>query len=379
MERNLDIDRLRAVAVVCTIYAHIQALWMWDTWFMDLIPFEKGLIGSIGVFLFFIISGYVISLTLMKKIDSALSGEIKKSQVIKSFFIKRLFRITPSCLLWVTLSYIGLYFIAPEYIKGNTEAALAAIFNVANIYQSLPSALPNNLSFYWSLSIEEQFYLIFPAFLILIKSYHNRVLLLIILFFLVLYAHPLIRSMFQIHGIIAGILLFIIANKFGASRFINQKLQTNKNLMFIVSAVMIICLPTLIPYIRINYGNSGFIFQAIFLFSLVVIACLNRNIIYPFRFMSGVISWIGDRSFVLYISHYPVIMMARQLIISYGDLVGVSYSKENNLIIFVIWLVINVTLAEISYVFFEKPLTKKGRGIAKSIESNDMHSKLSAT
>jgi len=124
MERNLDIDRLRAVAVVCTIYAHIQALWMWDTWFMDLIPFEKGLIGSIGVFLFFIISGYVISLTLMKKIDSALSGEIKKSQVIKSFFIKRLFRITPSCLLWVTLSYIGLYFIAPEYIKGNTEAAL---------------------------------------------------------------------------------------------------------------------------------------------------------------------------------------------------------------------------------------------------------------
>ena len=149
--------------------------------------------------------------------------------------------------------------------------------------------------------------------------------------------------------------------------------------MFIVSAVMIICLPTLIPYIRINYGNSGFIFQAIFLFSLVGIACLNRNIIYPFRFMSGVISWIGDRSFVLYISHYPVIMMARQLIISYGDLVGVRYSKENNLIIFVIWLVINVTLAEISYVFFEKPLTKKGRGIAKSIESNDMHSKLSAT
>ena len=153
--RRRDIQGLRALAVVVVILFHAG------------LPVPGGFI---GVDIFFVISGFVITAMLMR--EWADTGRLRFGQ----FYLRRFRRLTPALALMVSVTMIaGFFFLSP---LGPQETAaktgLGAMLIVANFviasttggYFDAP-AETNPLLNTWSLSVEEQFYLIFPALLAL--------------------------------------------------------------------------------------------------------------------------------------------------------------------------------------------------------------------
>ena len=156
--RRLDIQGLRAIAVLAVICYHAG------------LPVPGGFV---GVDIFFVISGFVITALLTRSLST--SGRIS----FREFYARRFKRLYPALALMVTatlvLSWLSLLFVSP--FSGQEETAItgvSAMLMAANIalgfltggYFDQP-AKDNPLLNTWSLSVEEQFYLIFPAALAL--------------------------------------------------------------------------------------------------------------------------------------------------------------------------------------------------------------------
>lgn len=164
------IDGLRAVAVLTVIVFHLNASWL------------PG--GFSGVDIFFVISGYVVTLSLLNRPPQRL-GEF-----LWEFYKRRFVRIYPALLfLLVTTSIIVTFFLPKFFVsKDIDQTAIFAFFGLSNFFLAFngssyfsPSTDFNPFVHTWSLGVEEQFYLIFP--LILFSYLLRRSKLLILLLF----------------------------------------------------------------------------------------------------------------------------------------------------------------------------------------------------
>ena len=167
MQYRRDIDGLRAVAVIAVVAFHTG------------IPGIGG--GFTGVDVFFVISGFLITGILLKELEE--HGRIDFAH----FYARRVRRILPNLLLVTTATLLaGLFILAPVLgeLQGAAKAALATILIVANHYYLYQSgdyfARPAEfepLLHTWSLSVEEQFYLVWPALMLggcLFLKRHDR-------------------------------------------------------------------------------------------------------------------------------------------------------------------------------------------------------------
>jgi peptidoglycan/LPS O-acetylase OafA/YrhL len=157
-----DIDGLRAVAIVPVVFYHA-----------GITPFQGG---YVGVDVFFVISGYLITSLI-------LSEMARREFTITGFYERRIRRIFPA--LFVLMGFtivIGWMILAPEDYKLLGQSVFATTFFASNIffwrhsgYFDVPaSELP--LLHTWSLAVEEQFYVFFPVYLLLISRFlrHRR-------------------------------------------------------------------------------------------------------------------------------------------------------------------------------------------------------------
>src|SRR3569833_1754592 len=161
MRRNPEIDALRGIAVLLVQLAHFRVLVPVDWAVYDVFKFEA------GVPLFFALSGAVISGTLIPQLNR---GE--NARAVAGFYVRRAYRILPLAYLWLGLGLLGtVYFNAHHHfgdLPANLYGAGAAVLNFANIAQSKVVIQGMGMfGAYWSLSLEEQFYLLFPLFLVL--------------------------------------------------------------------------------------------------------------------------------------------------------------------------------------------------------------------
>jgi peptidoglycan/LPS O-acetylase OafA/YrhL len=168
--KNRDIQILRAVAITYVIAMHWVPHFLGRFGSLDIVLTNYTALWS-GVDLFFCISGYVIAKSILRE---AVSGATFRDFVLP-FWMRRIFRLWPSAWLWAVLAVLlvcisdapGASFDAAA--RALSDAA-AAILNVANFhyYQCLPAHSCGSLTVYWSLSVEEQFYWIFPLLLLLL-------------------------------------------------------------------------------------------------------------------------------------------------------------------------------------------------------------------
>ena len=166
-----DIDGLRAVAVLVVIAFHVGVFHL------------SG--GYVGVDVFFVISGYLIS--------SIIFNEIAESRFsIPAFYERRIRRIFPALffLLFVLSGFAAVFLLPTELIKfGQSE--LASAFSCSNFYFWLHSGYFDHrnsdlLLHTWSLAVEEQFYILFPVFLFLVRKFFpGRLRLSVFILFLV--------------------------------------------------------------------------------------------------------------------------------------------------------------------------------------------------
>ena len=151
-----DIDGLRAIAVLAVILFHINKA---------LLPG-----GFVGVDIFFVISGYLISAHIF---NSAACGQFS----FADFYFRRVRRIAPAMLVVIAATLLAAqYLLLPDDAKGTAKSAVWSLASLTNLYFWLfqdvgyfagsSSELP--LLHLWSLSVEEQFYLIWPCLAILL-------------------------------------------------------------------------------------------------------------------------------------------------------------------------------------------------------------------
>ena len=165
-EYRPDIDGLRAFAVICVIIFHTNNDWL------------SG--GFVGVDMFFVISGYIITSMMFTDITN-------KNFSFKIFYLKRIKRILP-LFYTVSLSSIVLawFIFAPDDLISLSDSLRYGSSFISNVYFErhsgyfAPASETLPLLHIWSLSIEEQFYLIWPILLFVsIKFFRKNILLLI--------------------------------------------------------------------------------------------------------------------------------------------------------------------------------------------------------
>src|SRR5882724_6692409 len=151
-----DIDGLRAVAVLAVIAFHIEL--------------RKTPGGFVGVDVFFVISGYLIS--------SIVFSEIAASRFsVMSFYERRIRRIFPALFGMLAVSTVFAFiYLLPAELVNYSKSMLASAASFSNLYFwqhsgyfDSPTSQP--LLHTWSLAVEEQFYISFPIFLVLIRRF----------------------------------------------------------------------------------------------------------------------------------------------------------------------------------------------------------------
>jgi peptidoglycan/LPS O-acetylase OafA/YrhL len=164
-----DIGILRAIAVIAVVLFHFQT------------PYFQG--GFIGVDIFFVISGYLMTANILKGFQNG-------SFSFKSFYSKRVQRIVPALLFMLVVVVIVSYFtLLPKDITILNQYALSSLLFISNISYYLKSGYFDDASFTnfllhtWSLSVEWQFYILYPLILFPFRHKIKTNRLVLIVFF----------------------------------------------------------------------------------------------------------------------------------------------------------------------------------------------------
>ena len=162
-----EIDGLRAIAVISVIIYHIEVF----------ISGKKILTGGfLGVDIFFVISGYLITLLIVKEF-------LKDKKIsFKNFYFRRAKRIFPALLFMISVSiFFAWIYLTPDNFIQYSNSIISSIFFYSNyffyfeglVYNSNDSLL-KPLLHTWSLAVEEQFYILFPLFFVLFYRFIEK-------------------------------------------------------------------------------------------------------------------------------------------------------------------------------------------------------------
>lgn len=342
-----DIDGLRGIAVISVILYHA-----------DFLIFGRELLtgGFLGVDIFFVISGYLITKQIILQIIDTNNFNFL------NFSLRRARRLLPLFFIVFFLSIIiGYFILLPDQFKRFANSGLYQIALISNFHfwhyynfsYMADSALKLPFLHTWSLSVEEQFYIISPIVILLILKYLKKYLFFFLIFGVVLSlaaAHYVsqIFSSFAFYMLPFRIWEFLIGSLVAYNEiFLNPKknlLKYNflKNFLVIISFLVII--------FSIFYFDKKIAHPSFYTFPLVLAVGLIIQLNYKDNFIKTFLSnrflvFFGLISYSLYLWHYPLFSFAR----IYYDF---SFEKSNLIKILIIF--ISIIFSYISFNFIEK-------------------------
>ncbi|WP_243060472.1 acyltransferase family protein [Dorea sp. AF24-7LB] len=337
-----EIDGLRALAVIMVLAYHLK------------MPFAKS--GLLGVTVFFVISGYLITGILINEIEE--SGGVD----LKNFWLRRIRRLLPAVLsMAVVMIFVSAVVNRVVFTKGCNDL-LSAVFGYNNWWQIFRkvsyfenAGAPSPFTHCWSLAIETQFYLIYPILLILLSKARNRgkvfaavtaVLAMISVVLMgVLYSpdgDPS-RVYYGTDTRAFSLLIGALAAIQKEYHIIKVKLQVK--LWAVIGSISVLILIGMMMLISsyssfLYYGGQAIVSVLVaFVVYAVTVSRSLLNIILD----SSILKWIGDRSYSIYLWHYPIIVL-------------MSGGKRAAWWIVILEVVLSVGFAELSYRFIETPV-----------------------
>ena len=353
-----SIDSLRAIAVIAVIIYHIDANYL------------PG--GFLGVDLFFVLSGYLISSLIIKEYKS--TGTVN----LYNFYVRRARRLLPAVYFMITVVLIIITLFNGVLLKKSHLDALFGyiyssnwwyIFHKLDYFDSFGSQSP--FKHLWSLAIEEQFYMFFPLIFLIFnrksksnngnsKLNKNFIYVVLSLILVSLIAHILLFDINNINRIYFGTdtrAFSLLVGVVGAILYPMDRLseRTTKKDNMIYSIVSLVSILVLIG-IMINTSEyntwlyrGGFLLVAII--GLIIIISSGRQ----YTFMSKLLSFkpfvfIGKISYSLYLWHFPILVVTTP----------VSEIGNPNLFYVTLRIVLIFLAATGSYMFVETPIRKLG-------------------
>ena len=353
-----SIDSLRAIAVIAVIIYHIDANYL------------PG--GFLGVDLFFVLSGYLISSLIIKEYKS--TGTVN----LYNFYVRRARRLLPAVYFMITVVLIIITLFNGVLLKKSYLDALFGyiyssnwwyIFHKLDYFDSFGSQSP--FKHLWSLAIEEQFYMFFPLIFLIFnrksksnngnsKLNKNFIYVVLSLILVSLIAHILLFDINNINRIYFGTdtrAFSLLVGVVGAILYPMDRLseRTTKKDNMIYSIVSLVSILVLIG-IMINTSEyntwlyrGGFLLVAII--GLIIIISSGRQ----YTFMSKLLSFkpfvfIGKISYSLYLWHFPILVVTTP----------VSEIGNPNLFYVTLRIVLIILVATGSYMFVETPIRKLG-------------------
>ena len=338
-----EIDGLRAIAVLTVIFYHAE------------IDFFKG--GFIGVDIFIVISGYVITKLFFNNYS------------LNNFIEKRIRRLFPSLLLMIlTTTLFSYFFLLPIHFMNLGQSLIANMFSISNFlffYQTNywdSAVLTKPLLHTWSISLEIQFYIFISVIFALFRNYFFKIILfffLISIFLILFFDNTVFEINFREFNLNNYFLIFarlwefllgsIIAFVLNIKKFDNyfKKLNFFHNFGLLVSLISLFLVQT-----PINYPNLSTFIPV--LGSAIIILSSNKQNSH-FLLNNSFFIHIGKISYSLYLWHFPIFIF-----FFYCFDFNLSFLNK------IYALVITYFISFISYKFVELPFYKK-KNIKKKI------------
>ena len=384
--RNREIDRLRAIAIIITIWFHLRFLFPWTMYYPYLLDATWT-----GVDLFFVISGFIVSQALIPNLDDSFlvkdgrSGRPSPIKVVTTFYKKRLYRLLPLNWFWLIISALCSLYLKNTEIFGSpsdiSKEILAIFCYVYNYFLYFNGS--DHLVWHWTLSMEEQFYFLFPIFLLFFRTLRSRILILttgIVIIAIVLrpffppnpaWDWPDYRtaSHYRFDEIMMGCLLYLASiSHEGYTKFIPVGLRRSSWFGPLITVVLVLALcliPSTFPRVPIlGYPVIGFCSAA-----LVYLASLKEGLLFSVGRTDKILDWFGTRSYGLYLAHWPVFRLTRYF---WDQLARKSSLTIDHHFVYLYLITAFTALAvivELGYQFIEMPFIEKGRKLNKSFKT----------
>lgn len=344
------LDGIRAIAVIMVLAYHLK-----------LALFKSGFL---GVTVFFVLSGYLITGILISEVEE--EGTID----LKNFWLRRIRRLVPAVMsMAVVIIFVSTVVNRVIFTKGCKDFLASVlgfnnwwqIFNKVSYFEA--AGVPSPFTHCWSLAIETQFYLIYPLILLgIYKLAKSRgegrakrgllfagvtlLLALISVILMIVLFDPQQDASRVYYGtdtrafsLLFGALLAILWDY----RMVPRRLSASVNMVLGSVSFAVLLVMTIAINGSSNFWYRGGQFVGTILTVLVIYAVSGRKTLLSRLLSHPVLKWIGDRSYSIYLWHYPIILL-------------ISKGIKASWWITLIELVLSVVLAELSYRFIETPI-----------------------
>ncbi len=340
------LDGLRALSVLAVIAYHLNMKW------------AQG--GLIGVAIFFVISGYLITDQIL--IQKQRYGRLD----LKDFWIRRARRLLPAMFCMLLFVAIWLLLLDPDrlnHLQGDYLSSLFyvnnwwLIFHQVSYFESFGP--PSPIGHLWSLSIEEQFYLIWPLLLLLT---HRRGKLFVMILaaavasalamaFLYVPGSDPSRVYYgtdtRMFGLLIGAALAVVWPSHKLNAAVSKASRFSMDIIGSISLIALIVMMHLMNEYDASLYRGGFLGLSVL--TAIVIAVLAH----PASLLAKVLGlrplkWIGVRSYSLYIWHYPVIILTNPS----------NQAVTPGPLLIAFQIAASFALAALSYKYVEEPLRR---------------------
>ncbi len=344
----VGLDSLRGLAILGVILYHINFNWM------------PG--GFLGVTVFFVLSGYLITDIL------AMEWKRNKRIDLKKFWLSRARRLLPGMLvmLVITLAWITIFHSSLlEKMRGDSLAALFYVSNWWYIYHKLSYFDNFNqispLNHFWSLAVEEQFYVVWPFIISLGLYYIKKQSRMILLICLGAFASALAMAILYEPGVDPSRIYYgtdtrafslligaVLALVWPSNRLANKIIPKARFILDVVGGIALIII--LVMFWKTNQYDP-FLYKGGMVLLSIATALLVANLAHPasriaqfLRFRP--LRWVGVRSYGIYLWHYPILTLTTPKV-NAGDF---------SIIRAILQFLLIILIAQISWKFIEKPI-----------------------
>ena len=361
------LDGLRALAVFAVIGYHLG------------LPFTPG--GFLGVTLFFVLSGYLIT-------DILLSEWARGAGInLKSFFVRRAKRLVPASLFLLVCLAAYITAFRPDLLGNLKSAALSAVFFFSNwwyIFSGVPyfsySVTPSLLNHFWSLAVEAQFYMIWPFLLIVLQRFVKKQWLKAGLVALGAVLSAVLMAVLYQPGadpsrvyygtdtrvfslLLGAALAFALPSRKIAALKPGKRARVILDILGLLALLSVLFATYYVTqYDDFLYYGGMFLFSAAAL--VLIVAAVNPSTLTARLFSVKPLRFIGDISYGIYLWQFPVIAITN----------SVYQSSSVNPLLVLGQVAATLLFATFSYYAVEKPIRRSNilAALKNSVASKDL-------